>query len=207
MRRLMAEYQRGKEAWWKNERAKTLEEVTAEVVPSRSIARSPRWWPGKMDDGTPVKLDQDDIGRRYGEGTLRQLPRGFQRIYASEGAGWTSTRRPRCSDSRRRGHAEILLGDAPAQGTDSGRDGCPDGAPWRPDDRWSDRGKRPRDALHNERRADVLATELRALNRKIREATPVVRFERQKANRRSVSNVAALDALPSPPCSAGPRRA
>ena len=95
MRRLMAEYQRGKRRGGRNERARTLEEVTAEVdaQPVRAFAALVA---GKMDDRTPVKLDRDDIGRRYGEGTLQQLPRDSSASTPAR-AGWTSTRRPRCS--------------------------------------------------------------------------------------------------------------
>ena len=198
MRRLMAEYQRGKEAWWKNERAKTLEEVTAEVDAQPVYRAFAALVAGKMDDGTPVKLDRDDIGRRYGEGTLKQLPRGFQRIYASEGGldidtaaemfGFPSGEAMLKSFLEMRPRKELIQAETDARMRERHGDLMTDGRI----------EEAARDALHNERRADVLATELRALNRKIREATPVVRFERQKAQQAQRENVAALDALPSP---------
>ena len=198
MRRLMAEYQRGKEAWWKDERARTLKEVTAEVDAQPVYRAFAALVAGKMEDGTPVKLDRDDIGRRYGEGTLKQLPRGFQRIYASEGGldidtaaemfGFPSGEAMLKSFLEMRPRKELIQAETDARMRERHGDLMTDGRI----------EEAARDALHNERRADVLATELRALNRKIREATPAVRFERQKAQQAQRENVAALDALPSP---------
>ena len=139
----------GQRAWWKNERAKTLEEVTAEVDAQPVYRAFAALVAGKMDDRTPVKAGSGRhraaLRRGHAEAVAAWIPAHLrQRGRAGHRHGGRDVRIP-----VRRGHAEILPGDAPAQGTDSGRDGCPDaGTPWRPDDRWSDRGSGP-DALHN----------------------------------------------------------
>lgn len=82
---LMREYQREREAWWKDQRAATRLDVEAEVDAMQVYVAFKALVDGKLPDGTPIKLSKDDLVRRYGEEYLKRLPRGFQRIYTTDG--------------------------------------------------------------------------------------------------------------------------
>lgn len=82
---LMREYQRAKQAWWKDKRVEMLAAVEAEVDATPVYVAFKALVDGKLPDGTAIKLSKADLVRRYGEEYLKRLPRGFQRIYSPEG--------------------------------------------------------------------------------------------------------------------------
>lgn len=87
---LMREYQREQEKWWKERRAEVLSEVEAEAKQNPVYEAINLLTTGKMFDGSehpagPVKLDRDELTRRYGKPFLKRLPRGFNHVYAAEG--------------------------------------------------------------------------------------------------------------------------
>jgi len=87
---LMREYQREQEKWWKERRAEVLSEVEAEAKQNPVYEAINLLTTGKLFDGTehpagPMKLDKEELTRRYGKEFLKRLPRGFHHIYATEG--------------------------------------------------------------------------------------------------------------------------
>jgi len=87
---LMREYQREQEKWWKERRAEVRSEVEAEAKQNPVYEAINILTTGKMFDGSehpagPVKLDRDELTRRYGKPFLKRLPRGFNHVYAAEG--------------------------------------------------------------------------------------------------------------------------
>ena len=101
LREIMAPIKRQREAWWKEERAKTEEEVTRQVnaLPvfrALEWLGNRRWLGGDAPDAMPdMRMSKDMLIDRYGEGVLKTLPRGMQTVYTVEGgldpdeaAGW-----------------------------------------------------------------------------------------------------------------------
>jgi hypothetical protein len=98
---VMAPIQRETEKWYREEKAKVREEMTDQVN-RMPVYRAWEWlgnrrWMGEeAPEGMPdMRLDRDDLVRRYGEGVLKTLPRGKFTVYANEGgmnvdevAGW-----------------------------------------------------------------------------------------------------------------------
>lgn len=101
LREIMAPIKREKEKWFKDERAKVKEEVSAQVnayAYYRAIEwmGNKRWFgEGKAEDMPDMRLSREILVARYGEGVLKTLPRGKQAIYTTDGgidpdeaAGW-----------------------------------------------------------------------------------------------------------------------
>jgi hypothetical protein len=195
--KLMREFQRGKAQWWKDERAKVQAEVAAEVDGTPVYAAFKALTAGQLPDGTAIKLERADLVRRYGEDFAKNLPRTLQRVYAAEGGMDTDTA------------AEML-------GFPSGDDLVKALADMRPrkalieaetDVRMRERHgdlltdgaieQEAQAALHNDKRADVLMVELRALRRRQRDVAPFVQAERDKARAAKSATVHALDGIPS----------
>jgi len=87
---LMREYQREQEKWWKERRAEVRAEVETEAKGNPVYEAINLLTTGKLFDGTehpagPVKLDRDELTRRYGKPFLKRLPRGFHHLYSVEG--------------------------------------------------------------------------------------------------------------------------
>lgn len=97
----MAPIRREREKWFKEERANVRETVEREVNAYRQY-RAIEWMGNRrwIGEGQPeampdMRLSKDALVNRYGEGVLRTLPRGKQTVYAVEGgfdpdeaAGW-----------------------------------------------------------------------------------------------------------------------
>lgn len=195
--KLMREFERGKAQWWKDERAKMHADITAEVDAQPVYRAFAALTAGALPDGTPIKLARDDLHRRYGEDFTKNLPRNLQRVYAAENGTDTDT-------------AAEMLGFA------SGDDLIKALAEMRPrkalieaetdvrmrelhGDLLTDGSieQEAQTALHNDRRADVLMVELRALRRRQKDVAPFVQAERDKAKAARSATMHALDGVPS----------
>src|SRR5690606_5322002 len=86
-RKLMREYQRAREDWWKTERAKVRDEVERETSEQPVYLAFDALVAGKLADGSMegLKLNKGDLVARYGAEYIKRLPRGWQRIYSAEG--------------------------------------------------------------------------------------------------------------------------
>lgn len=101
MREIMEPIKREREKWFKDERAKTRDEVEKNVN-SSPVYRATEWMGNRrwFGDNQPVdmpdiRLSKDILAQRYGDGILKTLPRGMQTVYAVNGgldpddaAGW-----------------------------------------------------------------------------------------------------------------------
>lgn len=172
--KLMREYQRGLQAWWKDERANVKKEVTAEVEAQPVYRAFSALVSGELN-GDAFKLAKTDLVRRYGETYLKNLPRGFQRIYVAEGgididtaaemAGFESGDALVKALVEMRPKNALIDAETDQRMAERHGDMMLDGT-------MADAAKA---ALHNEKRADMLAIELRALKRKVKEVAPFVR--------------------------------
>lgn len=101
LREIMEPVRREQAEWYKSEKAKVREAVTAEVNAMRQY-RAIEWMGNRrwLDTDAPeglgdMRMSKDILVDRYGEGVLKTLPRGRQAVYAVEGgvdpddaAGW-----------------------------------------------------------------------------------------------------------------------
>lgn len=190
---LMAEYERERQKWWKEQSAKTRLEVAAEIDAQPVYRAFVALTAGSLPDGTAIKLDKSELVRRYGKEFLKRLPKKRNAVYGQEGGTDLETA------------AEVLgfdNGDQLVQALANMRDRNELVKAETERRMYEQFGEMRIDgtitekamvAMHNESRADVLAIELRALNRLRRIAEPVVRA-RERADRAQAQ--AALDIPP-----------
>ena len=101
LREIMEPVRREQAEWYKAEKAKVREAVTAEVNAMRQYRAiewmgNRRWLDADAPEGLgDMRMSKDILVDRYGEGVLKTLPRGRQAVYAVEGgvdpddaAGW-----------------------------------------------------------------------------------------------------------------------
>lgn len=193
--KLMREYQRGLKDWYKEQREAVRGEVMAEVDAQPVYRAFDALVKGSMD-GEPFKLSKADLVRRYGETYLKNLPRGFQRVYAAEGGIDLDTAAEMAGfhtgddlvkalvDMRNR--KDLIEAETDKRMAERYGDMMLDGT-------MADAAK---EALHNEHRESILAIELRALKRKVNEVAPFVKVERDKAKEDQRSRVSATDVPP-----------
>jgi len=194
--KLMREYHRGKTQWWKAELAKMSKDVAAEVDAQPVYQAFAALTTGKLPDGTPIKLDRGDLHRRYGEDFTQKLPRTLQRVYAAEGMnidtaaeilGYQSGDDLVKALNDMRPRKELIAAEAAKRMADLHGDMLLDGTI----------EQEAQAALHNDKRADILMTELRALRRRQIDVAPFVQAEKNKATAAKSATIHALDALPS----------
>ncbi len=191
--KLMREYQRGLQAWWKEERAKVRKEVADEVDAQPVYRAFDALVNGEMD-GEAFKLAKTDLVRRYGETYLKNLPRGFQRVYVADGgldldtaaemAGFESGDSLVKALVEMRPKKQLIEAETDQRMAERHGDLMLDG----------NIADAAREALHNDKRAEVLAIELRALKRKIREVSPFVRQAVGEAKAEAKEKIAAAQA-------------
>ena len=185
-RRMMDFMRKDEQAWWKTEKAKVRKEVEAEAHQSRVYVALSMLQKGKMPDGSeprmsPFKLDRDDLIDRYGKDFLKRLPKPW--VYAKEGGVDT-------------GVAAQALGYKSADELVQDLTRAPRMKDWingETDQRMRDRFPDPMtdnqltdnalQAVHNRRRASVLAAELRAMRAKAREDKDIVRATKETIRR------------------------
>lgn len=195
--KLMQEMLRERTKQWKAARESMRADVAAEVDAEPVYVAFAALKAGQTEDGIAVKLSRDDLVREFGAPFLKSLPRGFQRIYSAEGGvdldtaadmfGFDSGRtlieqlvniKPRdplieqITDERMR----EVHGDIRFDGTIA---------------------EEAVNALHNDRREDVLKIELRAIRKKAREVAPLIRAKEQAERaERQAGEQFVNDALP-----------
>lgn len=195
--KLMKEYQRGKEQWWKDELAKVSKEVAAEIDAMPVYQAFAALTSGKLPDGTPIKLNRDELADRFTPDFIQKLPRGLQRIYAANGGmavdtaaeilGYASGNDLIKAISEMRPRKELIEAEARQRMADLHGDMLLDGSI----------ENEAQVALHNDKRADMLMIELRALRRRQRDVKPFVQAEKNKAKEARSATLHALDTLPS----------
>lgn len=195
--KLMKEYQRGKEQWWKDELAKVSKEVAAEIDAMPVYQAFAALTSGKLPDGTEIKLNRDELADRFTPDFVQKLPRGLQRIYSANGGmavdtaaeilGYASGNDLIKAISEMRPRKELIEAEAKQRMADLHGDMLLDGSI----------ENEAQVALHNDKRADMLMIELRALRRRQRDVKPFVQAEKNKATAARSATLHALDTLPS----------
>jgi len=173
--KLMKELQRERETFWKEESAKVREEVAAEVDATQVFIAFK-----ELTEGD-IKLNKDELVEQYGAEYVRNLPRGFKRVYttgegmpldaAASFLGYPSGDALIEALAGMPNRNEYIKGETDRRMKERYGDIMTDGS-------IADEAKI---ALHNSQREKVLATELRALRRKQREVAPFVAAERARA--------------------------
>lgn len=179
-RRAMAQLSREQKSWWRTERAKVLEEVTAEVNASPLYNAIALLTKGTQADGSALaeglptfKLGRADIAARFGEGVYKLLPRGsttagvegISTETAAELLGFTSGAdmvRAMIAAPKKKAAIDKLTD---ARMRERHGDMMVDGS----------LVDQAIESVHTEGRAKVLAAELKALNRKRAEVKDFVR--------------------------------
>lgn len=185
--KLMREMLRERTKQWKAARETMQAEVDAEVGDEPVYQAFEALKNGMTEDGIAVKLSRAELVREFGAPFLKSLPRGFQRIYAADGGVDLDTA------------AEMF-------GFDSGRSMIEAIANMQPraalveritNDRMREQHGDIRfdgtiaaeaiNALHNDKREDMLKIELRAIRKKAAEVAPLIRAERQQSKEAAAS--------------------
>lgn len=173
--KLMKELQRERETFWKEESAKVREEVAAEVDATQVFIAFK-----ELTEGD-IKLNKNELVEQYGVEYVRNLPRGFKRVYttgegmpldaAASFLGYPSGDALIEALAGMPNRNEYIKGETDRRMKERYGDIMTDGS-------IADEAKI---ALHNSQREKVLATELRALRRKQREVAPFLAAERARA--------------------------
>jgi len=160
--KLMREFQRGKKQWWRDEEARVRAEVTEEVDSQPVYAA--------FNGLQAEKLSQADLEYRYGADFIKTLPRGFGRIYgrngtlfadqAAEKFGFASADEMMQALASMRQRRELIEAETAVRMRELHGDMLTDGSAY----------DAAQSALHNDRRAEVLAIELRAMGGKVASA-------------------------------------
>lgn len=171
---LLREYSREREKWWKGERAKMLEKVTAEVDASPAYRAAAILTEGKMPDGTAIKLSRKALENRFGEEYLKRLPRFLRKVYSKEDGTTVDVAAEMLGFESGEALMEALVNLRPrkqlieaevanrmaAEFGDMRMDGTI--------------GDEAMAAVHNSQRAKVIEAELKAIRRLQRQVRPVV---------------------------------
>lgn len=201
LRETMAPVKRAQEKWFKEERAKVRDEVAARIN-SAPTYRAMEWmgnrrWFGEDQpaDMPDMRLSKDILVERYGEGVLATLPRGKQTIYAVEGgvdpdeaAGWfgfgsgdemvrAMERAPKRTEAidaetdrvMRERHGDVL------------NDGEVEAAAL--------------DAVHNDKRGQWIAAELKAITDVAAAGKPMTAKEARASARGAIARMRVRDAM------------
>jgi hypothetical protein len=178
--KLMKQAQREREAWWKERKAEMRKEVELETDLTPVYAAFKTLTDGKLEDGTPIRLNKEALVERYGEEYLKRLPRSFGRIYTRQGGmdpesaaeflGFESGDALIEALAGMKPRKEYIEAEVDVRMREVYGDMMTDGT-------IADEAIA---ALHNSQRENVLMVELRALRRKQREVAPFVRVERQR---------------------------
>lgn len=175
---VLSEFQRQKEAAWKSELQDVRQEMAARVdqEPARRAWKS--LVDGALEDGTPIKLDRQQLVDRIGEEATKGLARSRESVYAREGgmdldtaaellgfqsgdelAGALRDMEPRRDVIERLAQEEMIRrhGDSLTDGTVADK---------------------AVEALHNRFREDAMALELKALRQQQALAKPFMDYQK-----------------------------
>lgn len=190
--------------WWNEERKKVLAEVIKEATEAKVYRALATLRDGKLPDGStirmaPFKLDRESLVKEYGQAFLKRLPGGTGKygVYRTDGGvdigvaaqalGYASAGQMIDAIRSAPKVAAWIRGETNARMQDRFPDPKLDG-------RLSDNALK---AVHNNRRASVLATEMRALRARAREDAKIVRATKETLQReRSQARFANAASLP-----------
>ena len=157
--KLMREFRRGQLQWWKDQRGNVRKEVAAEIDALPAYAAFNAMMAGD-------KLSKSDLEYRYGGDFVKNLPRGFGRIYALDGMsldvaavkfGFESGDAMIKALAEMKPRKELIEAETDYRMRERHGDILTDGSI----------ADEAINALHNDRRADMLAVELKALGSRV----------------------------------------
>ena len=194
--KLMKDLQREQAEWWKKAKEEMRAEVEVEVDLTPVYAAFKTLTEGKLEDGTPIRLNKESLVEKYGEQYLKRLPRSFGRIYTREGGMDTESAAEFLGFDSGDALIEALAGMKPRNEYINAE------VDRRMRERYGDMltdgsmSEEAAIALHNSQRENALLIELKALRRKQREAAPFVQVERNRQRQERQASRAALDVPP-----------
>ena len=194
-RKLMKEKAREHAQWWKEARQTMLGEVEAEAQAAPVYRAIRLLSSGKMFDGSEgpaMKLDRAALVKMYGEPFLKNLPRGFGHIYANEGGvhpdvvaslfGYDSGAAMIKEMIEAPAIKKYIEGETDIRMREQYGDMLLDGSV----------ADEAQAAIHGDRRADVLAAELRAIKRQQKTVKPVLNAQKKDDNQARTEMNAAI---------------
>jgi hypothetical protein len=177
-KKLMAQYQRQNEQWWKTERDALRLEITAKVNQQPEYVALSVLQTGTMPDGSalpigvePMKLDRKALADQFGQDFLTRLPKGTMRkggMHPDTAApifGFNSGQELVMAIVNARPKFNLINAEADQQMQDRHGDMRFDGTI----------AEAARAAVLNDQQEQVIAAEIRALNAKQREVAPFVK--------------------------------
>lgn len=185
--RAMKQLTREQKAWWKEERTKVIETVTAEVNQQPVYQALSFLQKGTNSDGSAladgvqaVKLNKAALADKYGKDFLKRLPRG---ITAKDGVsadtaaslfGFNSGDAMVEALANARPKQQLIEMEADARMREAYGDMLTDGS----------LAEEAMKSVHTDGRSKVMAAELKALNRKRREVAPFVKASKDENERK-----------------------
>lgn len=171
---LLREYSREREKWWKGERAKMLEKVTAEVDASPAYRAAAILTEGVTPDGVAIKLSRQALESRFGAEFLKRLPRALRKVYTREGGTTVDVAAEILGFESGEALMEALVNLRPRKQlieAEVANRMATEFGDMRMDGTIGDEAML---AVHNNERATVIAAELKAIRRLQRQVRPVV---------------------------------
>ncbi len=171
---LLREYSREREKWWKGERAKMLEKVTAEVDASPAYRAAAILTEGVTPDGIAIKLSRQALESRFGAEFLKRLPRALRKVYTKEGGTTVDVAAEILGFESGEALMEALVNLRPRKQfieAEVANRMATEFGDMRMDGTIGDEAML---AVHNSERATVIAAELKAIRRLQRQVRPVV---------------------------------
>ena len=171
---LLREYSREREKWWKGERAKMLEKVTAEVDASPAYRAAAILTEGVTPDGVAIKLSRQALESRFGAEFLKRLPRAVRKVYTKEGGTTVDVAAEVLGFESGEALMEALVNLRPRKQlieAEVANRMATEFGDMRMDGTIGDEAML---AVHNSERATVIAAELKAIRRLQRQVRPVV---------------------------------
>ncbi len=171
---LLREYSREREKWWKGERAKMLEKVTAEVDASPAYRAAAILTEGVTPDGIAIKLSRQALESRFGAEFLKRLPKALRKVYTKEGGTTVDVAAEVLGFESGEALMEALVNLRPRKQlieAEVANRMATEFGDMRMDGTIGDEAML---AVHNSERATVIAAELKAIRRLQRQVRPVV---------------------------------
>lgn len=193
--KMLASMDREAKAWWASERAQVREEVEEEVFGMRVYRALAMFQYGENPDGTtpeiaPMKLSKDDLVRRYGTEFIKRLPKPW--VYSAKGGvdadiaaqtfGYESGDAMIQEMLRAGKRTALIEAETDARMKQRFPDPLIDGS------LQTDAAT----SVFNEKRAQILAAELRALRKRMREDRPILAATRQAERRERAAAAATM---------------
>ncbi len=202
--KLMRQFTREKLVWWNAELDKVRADVGAELDALPEYRAFDALTRGELPDGTPFKLDKQNLIEQFGRGYVKRIPRGYGdgrgAVFSSDGnglhhdaaadlLGYGSGSELVEALVNMRPRKALIEAEAKKRMTERHGDMLVDGTI----------AEEAVAAMHNEERANILRTELLAIRKKQIEVAPFVKVEADKVRDQRRQATAATD---TPPASA-----